>query len=91
MSTIDDGNTDLLEGQVISLFAAPGQCLHVVCGRVRLSEAPRWIAEQMVARDLSLSRGAVHVFEAGGWLRLTATEASTLRWRSQTEGYARSS
>jgi hypothetical protein len=91
MSTIDDGNTDLLKGQAISLFAAPGQCLHVVCGRVNLSEAPRWIAERMISRDLDLSRGSVHVIETGGWLRLTATEASTLQWRSQTKGYARSS
>ncbi len=91
MSAMDEVSTELLKGQAVSLFAAAGQCLHVVRGKVKLSEAPRWMAEQMFPHDLNLSSGAVHVVETAGWLQLTAAEASTLRWRSQGKGSVRPS
>lgn len=61
---------------------SPGQCLHtaveagtvlaVTGGRLRVDEAPQWLAERCVAVSRTLEAGEHHVVAQSGWLCVTA-------------------
>ena len=69
---------------------APGQSLHiavdagtafvVTAGRLRIDEAPRWIADVCVPVGRTLDEGAQHVVERAGWITLSALRAP-VAWR----------
>ncbi|MBS0427526.1 MAG: hypothetical protein JSR41_09595 [Proteobacteria bacterium] len=69
---------------------APGQSLHiavdagtafvVTAGRLRIDEAPRWIADICVPVGSTLDEGAHHVVERAGWITLSALGAP-VTWR----------
>ncbi|MDQ7972928.1 MAG: hypothetical protein REJ24_10200 [Rhodocyclaceae bacterium] len=69
---------------------APGQSLHiavdagtafvVTAGRLRIDEAPRWIADVCVPVGRTLDEGAHHVVDRAGWVTLSALGAP-VQWR----------
>lgn len=69
---------------------APGQSLHiavdagtafvVTAGRLRIDEAPRWIADVCVPVCRTLDEGAQHVVGRPGWITLSALGAP-VAWR----------
>jgi hypothetical protein len=69
---------------------APGQSLHiavdagtafvVTAGRLRIDEAPRWIADVCVPVGRTLDEGTQHLVERAGWITLSALGAP-VAWR----------
>lgn len=69
---------------------APGQSLHiavdagtafvVTAGRLRIDEAPRWIADICVPAGRTLEEGAHHVVDRACWVTLSALGAP-VQWR----------
>ena len=69
---------------------APGQSLHiavdagtafvVTAGRLRIDEAPRWIADICVPVGCTLDEGTHHVVERAGWIALSALDVP-VAWR----------
>lgn len=74
--------------QVQALHLPAGTQLLLQKGRLQLTEAPRWLGDQLLQLRLPLRAGQCHALGAGGWVQLLATDGpATLRLqRGQRSG-----
>jgi len=71
----------VLRGQSLTIEVLPGTCLHLQSGHVRVHGAPQWLGARLTMQEHELREGAVHLFEAGGWLLVDGLASSRLSWR----------
>jgi hypothetical protein len=62
----------LQPGHLRAVYVPEGTQLHLQCGRVELSEPPRWLADRMVCLQRPLLAGQTHRIGLRGWLSLVA-------------------
>ncbi|WP_234192941.1 hypothetical protein [Pseudacidovorax sp. NFM-22] len=66
-------------GECLLLPVSRGTLLFAVEGHVRVVEAPRWVAEQMLAVSQNLAPGQAHQVDAEGWAQVMALEGAAAR------------
>lgn len=69
--------TRLLPGQHLHRALDAGTVLLVTEGRVRIDEAPRWLAGCSVPVGRTLGEGEQYVVTQSGWIAVSALGAST--------------
>lgn len=62
-------------GQLCVLNAQPGQSLHIIAGRV-------WLTEAGIPRDVILNAGARHTLRSAGKLLIESPGSARLRWHA---------
>lgn len=66
-------------GECLLLPVSRGTLLFAVEGHVRVVEAPRWVAEQMLAVSQNLAAGQTHQVDADGWAQVMALDGAAAR------------
>ncbi|MBP6896414.1 hypothetical protein ABIC63_001871 [Pseudacidovorax sp. 1753] len=66
-------------GECLLLPVSRGTLLFAVEGHVRVVEAPRWVAEQMLAVSQHLDAGQAHQVDAEGWVQVLALDDAPAR------------
>ena len=66
-------------GECLLLPVSRGTLLFAVEGHVRVVEAPRWVAEQMLAVSQNLAPGQAHQVDAEGWAQVMALDGAAAR------------
>ncbi|WP_295544558.1 hypothetical protein [uncultured Pseudacidovorax sp.] len=66
-------------GECLLLPVSRGTLLFAVEGHVRVVEAPRWVAEQMLAVSQNLAPGQAHQVDAEGWAQVMALDGTAAR------------
>lgn len=69
----------LSSGQCLTVHLVAGAVVHVEQGRIALTAAPRWLAEQVSQAGCDLRAGGVWVVDASGWHSLAAHAPAQLR------------
>lgn len=64
--------TPLAAGQRLHLAVDAGTVLVAAHGSLRVDEAPRWLAEQLVPVGRWVGEGQAYVVQQSGWLAVTA-------------------
>ncbi len=82
MPTELPAESTLAAGQTLCLALDAGTVLLATQGRVRIDEAPRWLADAMVPVPRLLGEGQAHAVERSGWLRVTALDGAGARVRT---------
>ncbi|RYY90177.1 MAG: hypothetical protein EOO24_32905 [Comamonadaceae bacterium] len=77
--------TELHAGQTLYAAVDAGTAVRVTAGRVRLDEAPRWIAGLCAPAGRTLAEGDRHVVESAGCIRITALGGAA-RWHREPPG-----
>ncbi|WP_423193048.1 hypothetical protein [Cupriavidus sp. H18C2] len=75
----DVQDVSLSADQCLNLHLGSGAVVHVVSGRVAVSDAPRWLGGQVFQWPCDLRAGGVCVIDAAGWHRIVAQGPSRLR------------
>lgn len=66
-------------GECLLLPVSRGTLLFAVEGHVRVVEAPRWVAERMLAVSQNLAPGQAHQVDAEGWAQVVALDGAAAR------------
>lgn len=67
-------NIDVRRGASRCLYLAAGSSVIARQGALRLTEPPRWLADQISQPSVRICANAAHVVQHSGWVRLDALQ-----------------